>query len=99
MSPTYALVFNDLVPYAEHIIDKFHVMQYVYDAVGAVRKRKLKEMQSQLGKGKKRNLKDKPILAGIELLRRASHAITQSSDKWSDEMKKTVIKYLLTILT
>ncbi|MDR0726098.1 MAG: transposase [Prevotellaceae bacterium] len=27
MSPTYAMVFNDLVPKATHVIDKFHVMK------------------------------------------------------------------------
>ncbi|MDR1180641.1 MAG: transposase [Bacteroidales bacterium] len=90
MNPIYALVFNGLIPYSEQIIDKFRVMQYVYDAIGVVRKRKLKEMQSQLSKEKKRNPEGRSILAGIELLRRVSHAITQSSDKWNDEMKKTI---------
>jgi hypothetical protein len=30
MSPTYALVFNDLVPQAVQVVDKFHVMKYAY---------------------------------------------------------------------
>jgi len=37
MSPTYALVCNNLIPRAKQVIDKFHVMQYVYDAVLEVR--------------------------------------------------------------
>jgi transposase len=46
MSPTYALVFNDLVPRAVQTVDKFHVMKYVYDVLGAVRKRIVVELQS-----------------------------------------------------
>ncbi|MDR1180424.1 MAG: transposase [Bacteroidales bacterium] len=42
------------------------------------------------GHDKKRNSEDKLIFAGIELLRRVSHAIIQSPDKWNDEMKKTI---------
>ena len=32
------------------------------------------------------------MLSQIELLRRVSHAVTQSPDKWNDEMKETVSK-------
>ena len=90
MSPTYALVFNDLIPYATQIIDKFHVMKYVYQSVCEVRKRIVKQLQQQLSKGKKRNEKDKKLLVEIEGLRRISHAITQSPEKWSNEMKNTI---------
>jgi transposase len=44
MSLTYALVFNNLVPWAVQVADKFHVMKYVYGAVGEVRKRIIKEL-------------------------------------------------------
>jgi len=90
MSPTYALVFNNLVPRAVQVIDKFHVMKYVYQCVCEVRSRTVKELQNQLSKGKKRSDEDKKILLEIENLRRVSHAITQSPDKWNDEMKETV---------
>ena len=90
MSPTYALVFNDLVPRALQVIDKFHVIKYVYQCVCDVRTRTVKELQSQLSKGKKRSDEDKKLLLEIERLRRVSHAITQSPDKWNDEMKETV---------
>jgi transposase len=90
MSSTYALVFNDLVPRATQVIDKFHVMKYVYEGVCSVRSRTVKELQQQLSKGKKRTEEDNQLLSEIELLRRVSHAITQSSDKWSQEMQETV---------
>ena len=90
MSPTYALVFNDLVPNAVHVIDKFHVIKYVYQSVCEVRIKLVKELQKQLSKGKKRNEEDKKLLVEIEHLRRISHAITQSPDKWSVEMQQTI---------
>jgi transposase len=90
MSSTYALVFNDLVPRAVQVIDKFHVMKYVYRAVCDVRSGRVKELQKQLSKGRKRTEEDRKQLVEIEHLRRASHAVTQSSDKWNDEMKETI---------
>jgi hypothetical protein len=36
MNPTYAMVFNDLIPRAVQVIDKFHMMKFVYEAVGDV---------------------------------------------------------------
>lgn len=90
MSSTYALVFNDLAPRAVQVIDKFHVMKYVYQAVCDVRSRRVKELQKQLSKGRKRTEEDKKLLVEIEHLRRISHAVTQSSDKWNNEIKETI---------
>jgi transposase len=90
MSPTYAMVFNDLVPNATQVIDKFHVMKYVYEAVGEVRNRIKKELSSQLTKGRKRTEEDKKILKEVEFLRRVQHAVTQSPDKWNTQMKETI---------
>ncbi|MDR1341193.1 MAG: transposase [Prevotellaceae bacterium] len=59
MSPIYAMVFNDLIPQAVQVIDRFHVIKYVYQAVCDVRSRTVKELQQQLSKGKKRNEEDK----------------------------------------
>jgi len=90
MSATYALVMNNLVPRATQVIDKFHVMKYVYDAVSEVRIRIKKELTLTLTKGKKRTENDKQTLSELELLRRVQHAVTQSPDKWNEEMKKTI---------
>ncbi|MDR0968909.1 MAG: transposase, partial [Lentimicrobiaceae bacterium] len=88
MSATYALVFNHLVPKAAQIVDKFHVMKYVYQTVCDVRSKTVKSLQSQLSKGKKRTPQDKQLLLQIEQLRRVSHAVTQSKDKWSKETEE-----------
>lgn len=90
MSATYAMVFNGLVPQATQAADKFHVMKYVYEAVRKVGTGTVKELQHQLTKGKKRTEEDKKRLREIELLRRVSHAVTQSPEKWNKEMQETV---------
>jgi len=90
MSPTYALVCNNLIPRATQVIDKFHVMKYVYEAVSDVRIKIGKELTATLTKEKKKTDEDKKALSELELLRRVRHAITQSSDKWNDGMENTV---------
>jgi len=90
MSAVYSLVSDNLMPHATQVIDKYHVIKYVYDAVCNVRKKIRKNLASNLSKGKKKTAQDKQILSEIELLRRVRHAITQSPDKWSQKMKETV---------
>ena len=90
MSSTCALVCNNLIPCATQIIDKFHVMKHVYEVVSNVRTGIRKTLLAMLTKGTKKTEEDKKILAELELLRRVRYAITQSPDKWSNKMKKTV---------
>jgi transposase len=90
MSPTYALVFNNLIPRVTQVIDKFHVMKYVYEAVGNVRIKINKDLVKTLTKGRKKTKEDKEKLSELELLRRVQHAVTQSPDKWNEAMKETV---------
>jgi transposase len=92
LSATYALVFNNLLPRAVQVADKFHVMAYVYQAVNSVRLRIKRELQQQLSAGKKRTEADRQILKKIELLRRVSRALRKSPNKWSNEMKETVLE-------
>ena len=90
MSPTYSLVADHLMPRATQVIDKFHVIKYVYDAVKDVRNKIRKGLSATLTKGKKKTQEDKQTLSELELVKRVRHAITQSPDKWNEEMKKTV---------
>jgi len=90
MSPTYALVADDLMPRATQVIDKFHVMKYVYDAVGEVRIKIKKHLTASLTKGKKKTQEDKEKLSELELVRRVQHAVTQSPNKWNSEMQETI---------
>jgi len=90
MSATYSLVSDNLMPQATQVIDKYHVMKYVYDAVSGVRRKIRKSLAENLSKGKKKTEEDKRILSEIDLVRRVRHAITQSPNKWNEEMKKTI---------
>jgi transposase len=62
----------------------------VYDIVGDVRSRIKKVLTASLTKGRKKTEEDKQTLSELELLRRVRHAVTQSPDKWNQEMKETV---------
>jgi transposase len=90
MSSTYASVCGDLIPRATQVMDKFHVMKYVYQVVCDVRSKAVKVLQQQLSNGKNKSEEDKKLLTQIEVLRRVSHAVTQSQYKWSDEMQESI---------
>jgi transposase len=90
MSPTYLKACREKLPQAQRVIDKFHVMQYVYDAVAEVRLRIKKELTEQLSKGKQKTEKDKEILSDLEKLRRCRHLLSQSVEKWSEAGKELV---------
>ena len=87
MSSTYLKLFHEKIPYAQKVIDKFHVMQYVYDAVLDVRSRIKKELAEKLSKGKEKTREDKDILYEIELLKHCRYRLTKSPDKWSEAGK------------
>jgi len=72
MSATYALVADNLMPQATQVIDKFHVMKYVYDAVGDVRRNIRKDIARSLTKGKKKTDEDKEKLSELELVKTGS---------------------------
>ncbi|MDR0207509.1 MAG: transposase [Bacteroidales bacterium] len=88
MSPTYLKLCHEQMPYAQKVVDKFHVMQYVYDAVLDVRSRIKKELGEKLSKGKEKTEQDKAILYEIELLKHCRYRLTQSPNKWSEAGKK-----------
>jgi transposase len=95
MSATYLKLCREQMPNAEMVVDKFHVMQYVYDAVLQVRSRIKKELADLLTKGKEKTQEDKNILYQIELLNRCRYRLVQSPDKWS-ETGKEMMKQLFT---
>ena len=97
MDATYLNLCNEQLPCAKIVIDKFHVMRYVYDAVLDVRTKIKKELAEGLSKGKKKTEKDKEILCEIGLLNRCLRRLTQSPDKWSEaateQMTQVFSKY------
>ena len=88
MSPTYLKLCHEQMPYAQKVVDKFHVMQYVYDAVLDVRSRIKKELGEKLSKGKEKTKEDKAILYEIEQLKHCRYRLTQSPHKWSEAGKE-----------
>jgi transposase len=85
MDPTYLKLCNDQIPCAKTVIDKFHVMRYVYEVVLDVRAMIKKKLAEGLSKGKKKTEKDKEILCEIGLLNRCLRRLTQSPDKWNEK--------------
>jgi transposase len=90
MSPTYLKACDEKLPKSQVVIDKFHVMQYVYDAVEEVRLRTKKELKKRLSPGKKKTEEDKRILFDIEQLTHCRHRLSQSPNKWSEAGKELI---------
>jgi transposase len=84
MAAGYLSVCSQEIPRAKIVIDKFHVIQYVYDAVLGVRTRIKKELSEQLTKGKEKTEQDYEILRKLEVLKHCRYRLTQSPEKWSD---------------
>jgi transposase len=59
MSATYLSVCSEKMLFAEQVIDKFHVMQYIYDAVLHVHSRIKKQLTEGLTKGIKKTERTK----------------------------------------
>jgi hypothetical protein len=85
MSATYLRLCEEQIPAAQVVIDKFHVMKYIYEAVLEVRTNLKKELAEALNKRKIKTEKDREILGELELLLRCRHRLTQSPNKWSEE--------------
>ena len=94
MSPTYLSAIKEQIPWAKTVIDKFHVMQYVYSAVSEVRLRIKNELSASLSKGKEKTALDKEILIKLDFLRRNRYRLTQSPYEWSDSGRESMKELL-----
>jgi len=88
MGANYLKVCSDELPKTKVVIDKFHVMQYVYDAISDVRTRTKKELSCQLTNGKEKTEEDYEVLRKLDLLKHCRYRITQSPEKWSETGKE-----------
>lgn len=88
MAAGYLQVCAEQLPGTKVVIDKFHVMQYAYDAVLDVRTRIKKELTALLSKGKAKTQEDRLILARLDLLKHCRYRLTQPSEKWSEAGKE-----------
>lgn len=84
MAAGYLKVCSEQFIRAEVVIDKFHVMQYAYDAVLDVLSRTKKELAAQLSKDKIKTQQDKEILEKLDILKHCRYRLTQSPQKWSE---------------
>jgi hypothetical protein len=75
---------------ATRVVDKFHVMQYVYDAVCDVRTRIKKETTAGLSNERKKTSEDKLIMKDLELLRRSRHALLKPRERWIQANREVV---------
>lgn len=92
MAAGYLRVCAEELPKAAVVIDKFHVMQYVYDAVLDVRSNIKKELSGSLSKGKIKTEQDREILQKLDILKQCRYRLTQSPDKWSEAGKEIMYK-------
>jgi transposase len=90
MSPTYIKACEMVLPCAKIVVDKFHVMQYVYEAVWRFYGNLKEELTAELSEGKEKTEKDIHILKDLELLRRCRYALVKPSDKWTGNNKENM---------
>lgn len=90
MAACYLSVCDEQLFNAKIVIDKFHVMQYVYDAVLTVRRNVKNELTELLSKSKIKTENDKIILSKLDIIRHSRYRITQSPNKWSERGKETM---------
>jgi transposase len=86
MAPGYLKFSKEILPQAQTIVDKFHVMKYVYDAVQQVRLEIRKEVFLQMPKGQRKQ-KDELLLSELEQLKKSKVPLSRSNDMWSLEQK------------
>lgn len=96
MAPDYLKFIRKNIPQSTIIIDKFHVMKYVYDAVQEVRLEIRKDIFEQMPKGSKCR-KDERLLSDLEQLKKSKVPLSRSKDLWSEDqnqrMKNLFLKY------
>lgn len=90
MAPTYLSALKEQMPWAKRVIDKFHVMQYVYSAVSELRLRIKNKLSASLSKGKEKTELDKEILIKLDFLRRNRYRLLQSPYEWSETGKEAM---------
>ena len=88
MSPTYAKFCNESLSWVMQVIDKFHVMKYVYEALQEVRIRIKKDLEKGMVKGAKITEIDQNILSDLELLKRTRYLLNKRESIWNDDQRE-----------
>jgi len=88
MSPSYLSFIQSTFAQSSIVIDKFHVVRYVLDAVQSVRIRIKSQIMESLPKGKRRNGIGQQSLSDLELLKRCRYLLNQSENDWTENQKE-----------
>jgi transposase len=96
MAASYLKFIRENIPQSTTVVDKFHVMKYVYDAVQQVRMEVRRSIFEQMPKGQRRK-QDEGLLSDLEQLKKSKVPLSRSKDLWSEEqdelMQNLFLKY------
>jgi transposase len=87
MAPSYLKLCRDVWPKATLVIDKFHVIKHVYDAVQELRMEEKKQILQQMPKGKQRQ-KSHELFSELELLQRSRNLLNKQKINWGEPQKQ-----------
>lgn len=87
MAPSYLKLCRQVWPQASLVIDKFHVIKYVYDAVQEVRMEVKKQVLDQMPKGKQKQ-KSHELFSDLELLQRSRNLLNKQKTSWGETQKQ-----------
>lgn len=87
MAPTYLKLCKTVWPKATLVIDKFHVIKYVYDAVQEIRMEEKKYVLERMPKGKQKQ-KSHELFSDLELLARSRNLLNKQKITWGETQKQ-----------
>jgi transposase len=88
MSASYLNFIQSTFRQSTIVIDKFHVIKYVLDAVQSIRIRIKNQIMGSLPKGSRRSGKSEQSLSELELLKRSKYMLNQSETDWTETQKE-----------
>jgi transposase len=88
MSPSYLKLIRSTFTDCKIVIDKFHVVKYVLEAVQNVRIQIKNQLNEKLPKGRRNTPESSAVLSDLELLKRCKYLLTQAQIKWSDHQRE-----------
>jgi transposase len=83
MSPSYLNFLQTCFNQITIVIDKFHVVKYVLDAVQGVRIRIKNQIMGRLPKGSRKTKIGQQYLSELELLKRSKYLLNQAENEWT----------------
>jgi len=88
MAPSYLNFIESTFRQSTIVIDKFHVIKYILDAVQGVRIRIKNQIMRGLPKGSRKSQIGQQALSDLELLKRCKYLLNQSEINWTETQKE-----------